>query len=780
MEKAVRRGLSQEEVVRQQAAGKVNKVVDEDTNTVGAIVRRNIFTFFNFLFFIIALLLFLVGAYRQLTFLPIIIINAGMGIYQEIKAKRVLDKMNLMHASHSKVIREGKEHRIPSEDLVLGDLIYLKAGDQIPADARVVEGYITVNEALLTGEADEVEKPMEAELMSGSFVVSGRAYAILEKVGADSYISQLSQEAKSLNVKEQSEILKSLNKVLRYVSLVVVPIGLTLFVQSFFFNAQDMRTSVVAAVSAVFGMIPEGLYLLTTLALVMGSVTLARRQVMLHNMKSIESLAHVDTLCVDKTGTITQPHMSVEQVVLADGGAWTREAVDDLLASYALASPDDNETMQALRRYANQSVPDKVLAQPALQSLPFSSAAKLGGVHFQEGIFLLGAPEFVLREGFVDVQADIQSYLGAGNRVLVLAYYLGETLALPLTAPAQPLAYVVLNNPIRENAPETFAYFTKQDVAITVISGDNPKTVSEVAKQAGIPQAERYVDCLELVTDADFDRAIQAYTVFGRVNPKQKRQLVQAFHRAGRTVAMTGDGVNDILAMKEADCSVAMASGSEAATQSAQVVLLDNDFARLTDVLHEGRRVVNNIQRSAILFLNKNIFSMLLAVLSILFVITYPIKAAQLSLISAFTIGIPGFLLSLEVNTRRIHKDFLKQVMLKALPASITSLVTVLFIAWVGDVFQIASEATSTASAIIMAIVGFFIMIEISRPLNRFKCLVILVNLVGIILAAFSLSKFFSMSAISFDLAGLVLILSVISYVFYRILDWLVTRVFRK
>lgn len=558
-----------------------------------------------------------------------------------------------------------------------------------------------------------------------------------------------------MNVKEQSEILNALNKVLKYVSMIVVPIAVILFVQNFFFNNQSTQVSVVTAVSAIIGMIPEGLYLLTTLALVTGSVKLAKRQVLLHNMKSIESLAHVDTLCVDKTGTITESEMSLLKIIPNQSTDYEKKDIQRLLARYVQSSQDDNETMKALEKYIDQEnlSSDGVAVKTVL---PFSSFAKLGGIAFEDGILLLGAPEFVLRDDFKASLPEFQDELQSGNRVLVFAHYAGTELALPLEGKAQALAYLVIANPIRENAVRTFAYFTEQDVAIKVISGDNPETVAEVAGRAGIPRADRYVDATTLQTEADFDQAVSDYTVFGRVTPEQKRKLVQTLHRQDHTVAMTGDGVNDILAMKEADCSIAMASGSEAATQVAQVVLLDNDFDRMRDVLHEGRRVVNNVQRSAVLFLNKNIFSMLLVTISMIFVVNYPIKASQLSLISAFTIGIPGFLLSLEVNTKRIQKNFIRQVMVRALPASLTSLISVFIVMWAGEAFHIPTNQISTASVVLMTVVGFLVMFAISLPMNTFKWGIILLNLLGIIIASQLFGKLFSISDISLELFGFI------------------------
>ncbi|WFR76445.1 cation-translocating P-type ATPase [Lactococcus lactis] len=634
------KGLTSFEVEERIRQGKINKNIDETDRPVWEIVKRNTFTFFNLIFAVIAILISLVQAWNQLIFLPIIVINTIVGIYQEIKAKRYLDQMTLLHAPQSTVIRNGQQEKIASDDLVEEDIIILKTGNQIVADARIVEGSIFVNESLLTGEADEIEKNVDDKLLSGSFVVSGEAKVILEKVGKDSYISKLTEQAKLVDHGEDSEMLRALNKLLKWVSFIILPIAVILFTQNYFVNHNTLQTSVVAMVAAVIGMIPEGLYLLTTIALTLSSVKLARNQVLLHNMKSIESLARVDVLCVDKTGTITEPRMSVEQVFVSPSSNISEAKFMSLLSDYISANTDDNDTMKAIREF--------MLAKGDLQNqmtgvkkiIPFSSKVKYSAVCFENESYLLGAPEIVLGKTYEKISSEINHLLEEGFRVLVLAGT-KEKIYDQLNLGAYALGYVVLANPIRENAKSTFNYFAEQGVNIKVISGDNPQTVSAVAKRAGITGAERFIDANLLKTKEDLDQAVESYTVFGRVTPDQKRRLVQALKRKDHTVAMTGDGVNDILAMKSADCSIAMASGSDAATQVAQVVLLDSDFGHMTQVVTEGRRVVNNVQRSAILFLVKNLFSIILAIISAIFVFTYPLQASQLSLISLFTIGIP-------------------------------------------------------------------------------------------------------------------------------------------
>ena len=772
------KGLTSLEVEERIRQGKINKNLAETDRPVWEIVKRNTFTFFNLIFAVIAVLISLVQAWNQLIFLPIIVINTVVGIYQEIRAKRYLDEMTLLHAPQSTVIRNGKQEKIASDDLVEEDIIILKTGNQIVADARIVEGSIFVNESLLTGEADEIEKNVDDKLLSGSFVVSGEAKVILEKVGKDSYISKLTEQAKLVSHGEDSEMLRALNKLLKWVSFIILPIAVILFTQNYFVNHNTLQTSVVAMVAAVIGMIPEGLYLLTTIALTLSSVKLARNQVLLHNMKSIESLARVDVLCVDKTGTITEPRMSVEQVFVSPSSEMNEQKFMGVLSNYISANSDDNDTMKAIREF--------MLAKGDLQNqitgvkkiIPFSSKVKYSAVCFENESYLLGAPEIVLGKNYEKISSEINHLLKEGFRVLVLART-EEKNYEQLNLGTQALGYVVLANPIRENARETFNYFAQQGVNIKVISGDNPQTVSAVAKRAGIMRAEHFIDANLLKTEEDLDQAIESYTVFGRVTPDQKRRLVQDLKRKGHTVAMTGDGVNDILAMKSADCSIAMASGSDAATQVAQVVLLDSDFGHMTQVVTEGRRVVNNVQRSAILFLVKNLFSIILAIISAIFVFTYPLQASQLSLISLFTIGIPGFLLSLEENDKRIEKDFIKNVILKALPASLTEITAVLGGVIAGAAFKLTASEISTSAVILLAVVGFMILTKISAPLNRFKMGIIIFNIVGIILSGFIFNSLFSISKISLDSFVLVALLSLFSESLFRNFDSLLKKYFK-
>ena len=755
-------GLTDEEVRQRVEEGFTNRTDISTDKTTKEIVVSNVFTYFNLIFLVITILLIMVGSFRNLTFLPIIIGNTVIGIVQEIRAKKTLEKMSLLNAPHADVIRNGSVKQISTDELVKDDVILLTAGKQICADAVVISGNI-----LLTGEADEVEKTEGSTLMSGSFVVSGECYARLEKVGNESYISKLSLEAKSMGGKEQSEMIRSINLIVKWVGIVIIPIGLILFWQSHFVNGESITKSVTSTVAAIIGMIPEGLYLLTTVALALSTMKLARKKVLLHDMKSIETLARVDVLCVDKTGTITEPDMKLKEIFLcknsgADGTqtALTLDELKSLILDYANASVDNNATMLALKAYAAEALTNNTSAlhRTAVSQQAFSSSLKYGSVTFSDGTYLLGAPEFIMHEDFARIEEEIIPYADKGDRVLLFARYDGENVENGINGSVTPLGFVALANPIRENAVKTFEYFKSQGVAIKVISGDNPRTVSRIAIQAGIESAESFVDAATLDTEDKIADAVNKYTVFGRVTPKQKKQLVKALQAKGHTVAMTGDGVNDILAMKDADCSVAMASGSEAAAQAAQVVLLDSDFAHMPDVVYEGRRVVNNIQRSASLFLVKNIFSLLLSLFSVILMVTYPLEPAQVSLISMFTIGVPGFLLALEQNKDRIKGHFITNVMLKALPGGLTDVIAVGALVVCGEVFCISDASIGTIATLVLSVVGFMILFKISEPLNGMKYAVIIGNIAGLVFSGFFLKKLFALT----DLSNICILLMIV------------------
>lgn len=819
-------GLSKAEVDDRVARDAVNHAVGSASKSQKEIICSNIFTYFNLLFFIIAVMLIAVGSFRDLTFLPVIIANTAIGIFQELRSKKVLDDLTILNAPKNTVVRDGQEQVIAAEELVLDDIIILSAGNQIPADAIVLEGEVLVNEALLTGESDQITKKKGDELLSGSFIVSGECRARIDKVGSDSYIAKLTLEAKEMKDGEVSEMIRALDRLVKIVGIIIIPIGIILFSQQHFINETPIRESVTATVAAIIGMIPEGLYLLASVALAVSVMRLASQKVLVHNMKCIETLARVDVLCVDKTGTITDNTMTVKKVLPLrktvvesdDGLQKAQEGVADTTAAnssvadqkqmagnvptkqetqdkrsgvegsgteeipaftpeesaafelavgdFAAAMATDNITMKAIKEHFRKRSgkrPEKVI--------PFSSATKYSGAVFEDGSYVLGAPEFILRESYEEYSSQIERWSRQGFRVLVFAEYPGTLTGEALTGPASPLGMILVANPIREKAPETFRYFVEQGVEIKVISGDNPVTVSEVAKEAGIANAEAYVDASTLQDYEELYAAAKRYTVFGRVTPDQKRQLVSALKHMGHTVAMTGDGVNDVLALKDADCSIAMASGSDAASQVAQLVLLESDFSKMPSVVAEGRRVVNNIERTASLFLVKNIFSLLLSIFSIVLLVNYPLEPSQISLISMFTIGIPAFFMSLEPNTDRINGHFLSNVLFKALPGGLTDFLVVSCLYTFCMEFNVNETDVSTSCTVILAIVGLMILFKIASPMNRFHWILWFSMMGGLVYCIIFVRKIFAITSISRQSMMLLLVFAVVTEPTFRYLS---------
>ena len=753
--------------------GWTNRAVESASKTTKEIIHENVYTYFNLIFAVLAVLLCIAGSFRDLTFLPVIIANTLIGIIQEVRAKQVLDKLSMLNAPRSAVVRDGKKKIVDSEELVLDDIVIFKAGSQVCADAEVCAGEVQVNESLLTGESDEITKRRGDKLMSGSFIVSGQCHARLDKVGEDSYIAKLTLQAKEMQEGEQSEMIRSLDKLVKCVGVAIIPIGIILFCQSFFFQNDGFRSSVAAMVAAVIGMIPEGLYLLASVALAVSSVRLAQKKVLLHDMKCIETLARVDVLCVDKTGTITENTMKVQDVIETDEyDGRTMEPLSMLIGDFAAAMTPDNITMAAIKEYFKQGT-----GKRAVSKTGFSSSSKYSSVTFSDGAYVLGAPEFVLKEDYAERADTITELASDGTRVLVFGTYDGIPDGKPLARPVTPLGYILLANPIRDAAKETFQYFAEQGVEVKVISGDNPVTVSKVAGQAGIENAEHYVDASTLQTPEEMKKAVLGNTVFGRVTPNQKRQFVQILKEAGHTVAMTGDGVNDILALKDADCSIAMASGSEAAAQASQLVLLESDFSCMPQVVLEGRRVVNNIQRSASLFLVKNIFSFLLSLISFVFMFSYPLEPSQISLISMFTIGIPAFFLAMEPNKNIIKGHFLTNVFLKALPAAITDAVAVGALVIFGRTFGVNSTDISTAATMLLAIVGFMILYKISAPMNKIRAGILGGCILGLLFCSIYLNDLFAITGMTTECVMLFVVFAIATEPVLRYLTLLVGKI---
>ncbi len=761
----IQTGLTKAQVEERVARGMVNTAQESVSKSTREIVFSNLLTYFNLIFFIIAVLLISVGSFRDLTFLPVIIANTLIGIIQELNAKRVLDNLTILNTPKIKVLRDGKESAVHADTLVVDDIVILTAGNQIPADATVLCGEVVVNEALVTGEADQITKREGDALLSGSFIVSGECRARLEKVGADSYVSQLSGKARTINEAESSEMIRSLNRLVKVVGILIIPIGLILFSQQYFINETGLRSSVTSTMAAIIGMIPEGLYLLANVALAVSSMRLASRKVLVHDMKCVETLARVDVLCVDKTGTITDNTMTVKKLLpLKKGKPQPEDSKEDMteteltLGDFAAAMAVDNITMKAVKDHFR-----KRSGRRPEQIFPFSSQYKYSGAIFEGTGYVLGAPEVVLRDAYGDYAPSIDPYSKQGYRVLVFAAYDGTLDGGALQAPVQPLGMILLANPVRSNAKEIFSYFEEKGVQIKVISGDNPVTVSEVAKEAGIANAEHYIDASTLSEDDEIRAATKRCTVFGRVTPELKRRLVDALKDDGHTVAMTGDGVNDILALKEADCSIAMASGADAASQVSQLVLLESDFSRLPSVVAEGRRVVNNIERTASLFLVKNIFSLFMSVLSIIFAINYPLEPSQVSLISLFTIGVPAFFMSLEQNTDEIKGHFLSNVLFKALPGGLTDFIVISALYLFCMQFNVYGTELSTACTVLLAIVGLMVLYRIALPMTRFHWVIWLCMAGGLFYCMVFMHSLFGISSISRSCLMLLILFAIVT-----------------
>lgn len=810
-------GLTSEQVRSRTEAGQTNSTGDEESTTLGSIIRENVFTYFNLIFVIAAVLLGIVGAWRDISFLPLIIFNTAIGIVQEWAAKVTLDRVSILDRQKTTAIRDSRETEVDSEELVLDDVVLLRSGSQVPADARIVSGEVSVNEAMLTGEAAVVAKKEGDSLYSGSFIVNGACRAILTAVGKDSYAYSVTHQAKLMPKGEQSEMIRALNRLLKIVGVLIIPIGLILFWQQYTKQGLSLRTSVQSTVAAVLGMIPEGLYLLSSVTMAVSVGQLALNKVLVHDMKSIETLARSDVLCVDKTGTITDSTITVSGIVSLKDGMRGEEyyyrgaaedsqnspsynsAVQELerdLSDLSQALTADSETMEAMQKRFAQGT-----GRRAERVIPFASEYKFSAAVFRDrtngesgdeasGEFgggsryetlIFGAPEFVLRENFDSVKDLAEKYASIGMRVMVFGKIRGavEDPLAEFPSPVEAKALILAENPVRESAPETFRYFSEQGVAVKVISGDSPQTVSYVAQQAGIRNAQAWVDARELETAEDFDAAVRKYTVFGRVTPEQKRMIVSALQRQGHTVAMTGDGVNDVLALKDADCSIAMRSGSQAAAHTAQMVLLEDDFGKMPFVVSEGRRVVNNIERSASLFLVKNIFSLLMSIFSIVLMVKYPIKPAQLSLVSAFTIGFPGFILSFEPYNKPIRGRFLSNVLYRALPAGITDFAVISFLLLFCREFRVSDPDLSVTCTILLAVVGLMILYRIMRPMNRLHWGVLAGVTAGLLLTAFFLHDLFEVTMPSERGLLLVVLFSLLTEPVMRIFT-LVTRLIWK
>lgn len=708
-------GLTRAQADARVAAGLTNRAPQGSGKTEAQIVRDNVFTFFNLVFVVLAVCLFAVGSYLNAGFLGVVVCNTVIGIVQQLRAKRTIDKLTLLSAHKVRCVRDGEIQLLTSDELVRDDIVEFRAGEQICADAVVRTGTAQANEALITGEADAVDKGPGNVLRSGSFLLSGQCRAQLTHVGADSYANRLAEEARAGHAVPKGEMMRSLDKLIRFIGIALVPLGILMFLNQFAALDMTLRDAVEATVASLVGMIPEGLYLLTSVALAVSMIRLARRKVLAQDMNCIETLARVDVLCVDKTGTITENRMEAGEPQLLDE-TWTMAGVETVLRSLYADTEPDNDTARALcRRFAAGGGEH----WPRTASVPFNSAWKWSAATFRDhGAFVVGAPDVVAGPRAEELRREIEPYLERGSRVLLLAAYDGRPDPKTGLDPNKLrfLALLPVANRVRAEAPRTFRYFADQGVDIKVISGDNPLTVSRVAQQAGIAGAENFVDATTLHTEAELTEAAERCTVFGRVTPDQKRQLVRALKTNGHTVAMTGDGVNDVLALKEADCGIAMASGAQAASQVSQLVLLESNFSGLPAVVAEGRRVINNIQRSASLYLVKNLFSFTFTLAALFITLPYPLQPIQLTLIAAVTIGIPSFVLALEPNHELVQGKFLPNVLRAALPGGLTDLFLVLALEAVAAALDMPYEMLSTLTTLVMLGVGLGVLWRVCRP----------------------------------------------------------------
>ena len=705
-------GLNEEQVEERMLQNLYNYDTSVSTKSIKSIIIGNFFTIFNLLNFVLALAVFLVGSYKNLLFMGVVLCNTLISTYQEIHSKRVIDKLAIVAQNKVKAIRNGKEVKIGINEVVLDDILKFQVGNQIITDSIILDGNVEVDESFITGESEAVYKKKGDMLFSGSFIVSGKCTAKVEHIAEDNYTSKISSEAKYVK-KINSEIMNSLNKVIKVVSIIIIPVGLLLLNRQLHIDGNTVQAAVVNTVAALIGMIPEGLILLTSTVLAVSVVRLSKDKVLVQELYCIETLARVDTLCLDKTGTITEGKMEVHSIIPTQS---SQEEMEIILGEIAKASEDTNVTIEAIR--------NKYIAKEnwkVEEKIPFSSLKKWSGINFKEkGSYIIGAPEFILGDKIEKYRDQLNEY-SKENRVIALVHSKTRIINRELPRDVNVIGFVLIRDVIRKEANKTLEYFKEQGVNIIIISGDNPVTVSNIAKRAGVIGAENYIDSSTLKTEQDIQEAIKKYTIFGRVSPTQKKQIVQALKKDKHTVAMTGDGVNDVLALKEADCSIAIASGTDAARNVSQLVLLDSNFKSMPKIVAEGRRTINNIERSAQLFLVKTIYSTILAIIFLFISMPYPFKPIQLTLLSVATIGIPSFVLALQPNKDRVKGMFLTNILSKALPVALTVVINILIIVVLSKLFNISEEIYSTICVILTSATGFTLLYKLCKPFNLLR-----------------------------------------------------------
>lgn len=765
-------GLTDAEVRQRIEQGLVNHNSDIKSKSIKRIVLENLITPFNILNFVLAVMILIVGSYKNLLFMGVIICNIFIGTVQEIRAKKTIDKLSLIAEPKAHVIRNGIKQEIAIHDIVMDDITFLGAGNQVCSDAVVIEGECEVNESLLTGESEPVLKQPGDHLLSGSFIISGNCHARVEHVGKDNYAAQITDNAKYVK-KPNSEIMRWTNRIIKYIGFTLIPVGIALFCKQVFISHQGFNDAIVGVVAALIGMIPEGLILLTSVVFAVSIIRLSQHKTLVQELYCIETLARVDVLCLDKTGTITEGTMEVTDVLpLHDT---TNEELNIALGSLINALEDDNPTFNAVKTYCDQY--DKLTCN---HIVPFSSARKWSGASFDEnGSYIFGATEFILKDSS-PYQEIIKEHSEKGQRVLMLAHSPHQIQDKELPAEIHPMAFLFISDKIRAEAPDTLAYFAEQGVDIKIISGDNAITVANIAKKAGLKTAEQYVDATTLQTPEEIKEAAQKYSVFGRVTPQQKLDLVKALKEQGHTVAMTGDGVNDVLALKESDCSIAMASGSDAARTVSQLVLLDSNFASMPKILKEGRRSINNLQRSSSLFLTKTIFSTINAILFIFLHFDYPFQPIQLTLISALTIGAPSLILALEPNKERIKGKYIVNVIRKSIPGAMTMVFNIVALAIVCSFIHFNSTEISTLAVMITGFAGLLVLLKVSLPFNWIRCALFFTMLGAFIFAIFILKDLFSLASITLPMFYCFLVLAGFAIIVFVLFSLLIDKLLSK
>ncbi|PZF91379.1 magnesium-transporting ATPase [Listeria ivanovii] len=735
-------GLSSKEVAERVKNGQVNRALKPLTRSIAGIIRDNTLTLFNIINVVIASFIILVGSYKNLLFLGVALCNTAMGIFQEIRAKRNIDKLTILTQSKVKVMRDGKLCELEQGEIVLGDIMVLNREDQICADGVVYQtDGLEVDESQLTGESEPVLKRTKDTVMSGSYIVSGQAYVEVSAVGEQSFVSKISMEVKQ-EKRPDSELMRSIKKIIKLLTFVIIPLDLALFFSKFL-QGLPLKESVLGTSAAMIGMIPEGLVLLTSIALAVGVINLAKQKVLVKSMPCIETLARVDVLCLDKTGTITDGHLDVTDIVLKNPNV-TATQISASIGAIVSSLADNNATSIALKKHFPENPEWQVTAK-----FPFSSARKWSGCSFEErGTFLIGAPEFIFLDLSGENKRELDGYASEGFRVLAVAHTTEYMKTAVLPEKSELLAYILIADNIRAEAPDTFAFFANEGVSIKVISGDNPVTVSNVAVRAGIANGDKYIDMSEIAENINMVSLVEEYTVFGRVTPHQKRSLIQAYKEQGHTVAMTGDGVNDVLALKEADCSIAMAEGSDAARSVSDFVLLSNNFDSMIDVLREGRRVVNNIERVAVLYLIKTMYSTILAFTFIFVPGAYPFQPIQLSPISSLTVGIPSFFLALKPNYERIKGQFLHKVLQTSVPAATCIIGYIMIILGFGNMLDLSFAQTSTMNVMLTGATCFVALISVGHPFGRKTKLLVGTMMVAFVCLFLFAGQFFSLAPI--------------------------------